>query len=75
MHRQALDNTKKKTKNYTQTYVEQIGVQNEGKNSKKKKEEQPSIDDKKKNKYSTNNGTLFWLDNYREQIIYQPPDG
>jgi hypothetical protein len=74
VHRQALDNTKRRQK-IIQTYVEQIGVQNEGKNSKKKKEEQPPIDDKKKNKYITNNGTLFWLDNYREKIIYQPPDG
>jgi hypothetical protein len=42
-----------------------MGAQNEEKKiSKKKKSERPSIKDKekKKNKYSTNNGTLFFLD-------------
>ncbi len=71
MHRQVVDNTEEK--NYTQTYIERMGAQNEDKkNFKEKKNERPSIKDKgkKKNKYSTNNGTLF----FRYTVIEEQGD-
>ncbi len=62
VHRQVVDNTvrEREKKNYTQTYIERMGAQNEEREKKKKikEKERPSI--KEKNKYSTNNGTLFF---------------
>ena len=66
MHRQAVDNKEKK--NYIQMYVERMGAQNEEKKFKEKK--RATVDQRqKKNKYSTNNGTLFQIYSDRRRLF------
>ncbi len=71
MHRQVVDNTEKKI-THKRILNEWARKTKTKKKFQRKKNERPSIKDKeeKKNKYSTNNGTLF----FRYTVIEEQGD-